>query len=125
MAHELIYERKEQLIKIQAYVVPGETLYAVYDLVGNDAGFLGITDLRLIFMDQQFIGRAPAMVTLPFTKIDVLGCEDTSTTFETSRMRVISGGRDWLFEFRAADRAYHAYQLIMRNLLQGEETGMM
>lgn len=125
MAHELIYDRKEQLIKIQAYVVPEETLYAVYDLVGETVGFIGITDLRVIFMDTQFIGRAPAIVTLPFSKIEALGCEDTSTTFETNRMRILSSGRDWLFEFTSADKAYNAYQLIMGNLLQGEASGMM
>lgn len=125
MSKELIYDHRAQLIKVQSYVIPGETLYAVYDLVGDEIGFVGITDLRLIFMDSQFGGRSPAMVSLPFTKIDALGCEDTSTTFETSRIQVLTTHRMWMFEFRTADKAYNAYQLIMRNLLQEEETGLL
>lgn len=50
---DVIFDRKEQLQKIQRLLVPNETLYAVYDLKGGGTGFVGITDLRLIFMDSS------------------------------------------------------------------------
>ncbi len=63
---ETIYDKKDQLEKIQDWVMPGETLYAVYDLKGGGTGFIGITDWRLIFYDKQFMRKIKAMVTIPF-----------------------------------------------------------
>ena len=51
---EIIYDKKDQRRRVMNHIVPGETLYAVYDMKGGGTGFVGITDLRLIFMDESF-----------------------------------------------------------------------
>lgn len=123
---EIDHDKADQLKKIMAHVMPGETLYAVYDMKGGGTGFIGITDLRLIFMDQSFVRKAKAMVSLPYTKVTAVGSEDSGgIIFSTSKLHVIAGSREWEFEFRSNDKAHKAYQLIMRNLLQTEKKGLL
>lgn len=122
---EIDHDKKDQLQKIMAHIMPGETLYAVYDMKGGGTGFVGITDLRLIFMDQSFVRKSKAMVSLPYTKITAVGSEDNpGIIFSTSKLHIIAGSREWEFEFRTVEKAHKAYQFIMRNLLQTEKKGM-
>ena len=123
---DVIYDKKDQLQKIEAHLVAGETLYAVFDMKGGGTGFVGITDLRLIFMDQSFVRKSKAMVSLPFSKITAVGSDDSGgIIFGTSKLIVLAGSRDWEFEFRSNDKAHKAYELIMRNLLQKEAKGLL
>ncbi|MBK8430196.1 MAG: hypothetical protein IPL28_02375 [Chloroflexi bacterium] len=123
---DVIYDKKDQLQKIEAHLVTGETLYAVFDMKGGGTGFVGITDLRLIFMDQSFVRKSKAMVSLPFSKITAVGSDDSGgIIFGTSKLIVLAGSRDWEFEFRSNDKAHKAYELIMRNLLQKEAKGLL
>ena len=43
-AQEVIFDKQDQLDKIWDWVIPGETLYAIYDCKGAGTGFVGITD---------------------------------------------------------------------------------
>ena len=45
-----VYDNETQYRQIVAYLLPGETLYAVYDCKGIGTGFVGITDRRLIIL---------------------------------------------------------------------------
>jgi hypothetical protein len=122
---EIKFDKKEQLEKIQNRLVPGEQLYAVYDMKGGGTGFIGITDVRLIFMDKAFLKKKKAMVSLPYTKLTVIASEDSGAIlFKTSKLMITAGQREWEFEFRSSDKAHHAYELIMMNLLQTEAHGM-
>ena len=123
---EIIHDKKDQLQKVQAYVLPTETLYAVFDMKGGGTGFIGITDLRLIFFDQAFMRKSKSMVSLPYSKISVVASEDSGALlFGTSKFHVRAGSDDWEFEFRSNDKAHKAYQLIMANLLQTEVKGLL
>lgn len=121
------FDKRDQLERIESLLVAGEVLYAVYDMKGGGTGYMGITDRRLIFMDQSFIRKTKAIVTLPFSKITAIGVEDSGRTVNpfasTSELSVVAGSREWEFEFRSNDKAHRAYALIMSNLLQAEEKG--
>lgn len=120
---EVVFDKKGQLEKIQDWVVPGETLYAVYDLKGAGTGFLGITDRRLIFYDKKFMRRMKAMVTFPYSQIASLSSEDKSGLltgrgfFASSKLGVQTTGNSYYeFEFRGGDKAHEAYRFIMQHL---------
>jgi hypothetical protein len=126
---DVIFDKKDQLQKIQQLLVAGETLYAVYDMKGGGTGFVGITDLRLIFMDQAFIRKKKAVVSVPYTKVTAVAAEDSGkfvlgSLLGSSTLVVRAGDQAWEFEFRSNDKAHNAYGLIMRNLLQTEAKGM-
>jgi hypothetical protein len=107
-------------------IMPGETLYAVYDMKGGGTGFVGITDLRLIIMDQGVIRKKKTLVSVPYSRITAVASEDSgSMIFATSSLIVIAGTKEWDFEFRSNDKAHRAYDMMMRNMLQGELRGML
>ena len=126
---DIDFDKKEQMEKISSLVIPGEQLLAVYDMKGGGTGFIGITDLRLIFLDESFIRKTHALVTVPFTKLTAIAVEDTGRTLNpfgaTSRLLITAGSREWECEFRSNDKANRAYRLIMSNLLQTEKRGML
>lgn len=123
---EIEYDNKSQMERIAALVLPGEILYAVFDEKGRGTGFVGITDRRLIFMDQGYIRKKKTLVSLPYSKITAIASEDSGgLVFGASALIIIAGSKEWDFEFRSNEKAHRAYHLIMSNLLQNERAGMM
>lgn len=126
MSQQIEYDNKHQLERIQAMVDPPEVLYAVFDEKGLGSGLVGITDRRLIFMDQGVIRKKKMIVSLPYSKITAIASADTGgLIFGTSTLTVIAGNREFDFDFRTNEKAHRAYQLIMWNLLQNERGGML
>ena len=126
MAQEVEYDKKDQLDRIEALVIQGERLYAVFDLKGAGTGFVGVTDSRLIFMDQGFLRKKKSLVSLPYSKINAVASEDSGgVIFGISNLIVLAGSKEFEFEFRSNEKAHKAYNLIMRNLLQSEKPGLM
>jgi hypothetical protein len=120
----IFHDKKDQLQKIQNHLVHGEELHAVYDMAGGSTSFLGISDLRLIFMDQEFDGNGATMVSLPYTRISAVATDDMgSIVFKCSKLSILAGRRAWEFNFRSNANAHRAYELILRNLLQTDPEG--
>lgn len=121
------YDKREQWDRIVTMLVPNEVLYSVYDLKGGGTGFVGVSDRRLLFMDESFVRKSKAIVSLPYSKLTAIGVEDSGRTLNpfssASKLNVVAGSREWEFEFRSTERAKDAYMLIMSNLLQSEVAG--
>lgn len=118
---EIVVDKKEQLQKVQQYLVPNETILAVMDMKGGGTGFLGITDRRIIFFDRAFMQRRKAMVSIPYSKITSVASEDeesflTRGFFGSSLLIIRASDSTYEFEFRGADKAHLAYQLIVGHL---------
>ncbi|WP_288087121.1 PH domain-containing protein [Roseiflexus sp.] len=64
-----VYNDESQYRRIVAYLMPGETLYAVYDCKGVGTGFVDITDRRVMFYDQGMLAKKRAMVSIPYQNI--------------------------------------------------------
>ena len=65
---EVKFDKSDQLKRIQAYVLDGEELFAVYDCKGGGTGFVGITNRRVIFYDQAFLRKKKSMVSIPYRR---------------------------------------------------------
>ena len=46
------FDNKAQADRIAALIMPGETLYLVFDCKGRGSGFIGVTDKRIIARDD-------------------------------------------------------------------------
>jgi hypothetical protein len=112
-----VFDKQDQLARIQAYVIQGETLHAVYDLKGGGTGFVGITDQRIIFYDQGFITKKKSMVSVPFHQIIAVASADEGMIFKTSEITLVTAAGRFDFEFRGADRAHWVYAFIMHQIL--------
>lgn len=120
---EVYHDKKEQLEKIQAALLPGESVEAVFDMKGGGTGFVGLTSRRVIIYDKAFMRKMRAMVSIPYSRITSIAAEDesgllTGRGFMSSSNLVLKAGtEEFEFEFRGADKAHHAHNLILSHIL--------
>jgi hypothetical protein len=119
---DAFYDLKDQLEQIEPWVLPNETLHAVFDCKGAGTGFVAITNKRLMFYDKAFARKRKALTSIPFNKITAVSSVDQGRGLfrSTSELVVKTGSEEFEFEFRGGDKAQRAYQLIMTELLQNE-----
>ncbi len=111
------FDQKDQLARIQAYLIKGETLYAVYDCKGAGTGFVGITDQRIIFYDQGILAKKKTMVSIPYHQIIGVASADEGMIFKSSEISIITAAGRFEFEFRGADKAHDVYAYVMTQIL--------
>jgi hypothetical protein len=114
---KVIFDKQDQLNRINEYVIPGETLYAVYDCKGGGTGFVGITDQRVIFYDQAFFRKKKSMISIAYNRVIGIASADEGTFLKTSEITLITAAGNFSFEFRGADKAHWAYEFITNQIL--------
>lgn len=114
---DTIYDDKSQLNRIQQYIIPGETLAAVYDMKGGGTGFVGVTDQRIIFYDQGRLTKKKSMVSIPYNQIVAVASADEGAFFKTSEVTIITGAGQFSFEFRGSEKAHWTYSYVMNQIL--------
>jgi hypothetical protein len=119
-----IFDRADQLEKIRAALLPGETIEAVFDLKGVGTGFLGITSSRVIFLDKVFLRKMKAVVSISYSRIISIGAKDEAGLltsrgfFSSSQVYITTANSEHEFDFRGADKAHIAHNLIIKHLLE-------
>ncbi len=111
------YDNKGQYDRVAAYVLPGETLKAVFDCKGAGTGFVRITGQRIIFYDQGVLLKKKTMVSIPYHQVIGVASADEGVIFKTSEITLITAAGKFEFEFRGADKAHWAYAYIMNQIL--------
>lgn len=120
---DVYHDKKEQLAKIRAALVPGEEVEAVFDMKGGGTGFLGVTTKRVIIYDKAFARKNRSVVSIPYSKITSLAADDESGLLTgrgfmaSSNVTLRAGTEEYEFEFRGADKAHYAHELILRRIL--------
>ena len=103
---QIIHDRPEQLEQINAGLLQGETVYAVYDCIGVGTGF---------------VGNKLAIVSVPYKNIrsvSMLSNKSMMGRFaSTSSIGIDTGGSIKEADFRGDDKARHAHDLILWNVL--------
>ena len=118
-----VYDRRDQYEKVQEVLLPGEQVEAVFDLIGTGTGFVGITSHRLIVYDKAFLRKMKAVVSIPYNRVLTLAAEDQSGLmtgrgfFGSSHLIITTSHGEHDFEFRGADKAHLAHNLILRHIL--------
>jgi hypothetical protein len=123
-AGDMFVDKREQLNKIADMCLMNEVIRAVFDLKGAGTGFLGITDKRLIFYDRNFFKGEKAMVSLPYDRIACIASEDDKGMFikpgffASDKLFIYPQGLEpRVFEFRGADKAHLAHNIIMEYMV--------
>ena len=123
-ADDMLVDKKDQVEKIEDFCQEDEVIRAIFDLKGAGSGFVGITDKRIIFYDKSLVTERKAMVSIPYSRISMVGSEDDkgflirSGRFVTNKLTISGlGFDDRTFEFRGGDKAHRAHQIIMEYLL--------
>lgn len=114
------FDKQEQLDKIEAGLLQGEQLIAVYDGIGVGTGFIGLTDRRLILQDNSFAGKKVALISVPYSRVNAVSFVSDKSMFgrfaSTSSVAVSAGGRDYEIQFRGDEKAKHAHDVILWNI---------
>ena len=117
-----VYDRREQFEQVRSGLLEGEGIYAVYDAIGAGTGFIAVTDRRVILQDKSFAGRKIALTSIPYnriTSVSVLSDKSwTGSFFSTSSIAVGTSHATHQVEFRGADKAHHAHNLILWHMLR-------
>lgn len=112
-----VYDKKHQLEQVTSGLLEDETVHAVYDAIGVGTGFLAVTNLRVILQDKSFVGGKIALTSIPFGRIISLSVlsdkEWAGRFFSSSSIAIAVSGETYQVEFRGADKAHHAHNLIM------------
>ena len=107
-----------QLEQIEAYVIPGETLHAVFNCQGRGAGFVGITDQRVIFRDYGVLLHKRVMVSVPYNRVVGAAISDEEgAPPDRGEMTLLTAVGNFTFEFMGAEEALWAYRFIMDQIL--------
>ena len=114
---EPIFDNKGQLERIKKYLIPGESLYAVFDCKGGGTGFVGITDQRIIFYDQGVLFKKKNMVSIPYNRVIGVASADEGVVFQKSEINLITAAGKFSFMFRGGDKAHNAYRYILNQVL--------
>jgi hypothetical protein len=123
MDQEVMFDTREQLKKIQRGLLPEETVYAVLDMKGGGTGFIGITNKRVMIQDSAFIKNESAIVSIPYDRIHALATtEETGMlggrgVFAGSKLVLSTSAGSYELEFRGADKAHAAHDLILKRML--------
>ena len=113
----LRFDRNDQVERIRQYVVPGETLHAVFDCKGGGTGFVGLTDRRLIFYDQSFLHSHRSMISIPYWNIVGVAAADEGALLKPGEITLLTSAGRFAFEFRETEHAHWAYEHIMSQIL--------
>ena len=120
---EVIFDRLDQLERIRAGLLPGEVIEAVLDVKGGGTGFMGITSKRVIFQDNAWVVKSMAIVSIPYSRIHTVAAEDAVGLltgrgfFSSSKIIITTSAGPRVFQFRGADKAHIAHDLILRHIL--------
>ena len=91
---------------------------------GGGTGFIGITSHRIIFYDKAFLRKMKAIVSIPYSHIHTIAAEDESGLltgrgfFSSSKLLLQTSHGDYEFEFRGADKAHTAHNLILAHMVR-------
>ena len=114
---EIKFDNGKQLERIKAYIIPNETLLAVFDCKGVGSGFVGITDQRVIFYDQAFLRKKKSMISIPYHRVIGIASSDEGTFLKTSEITLLTAAGQFSFQFRGADKAHWVYEYVMNQIL--------
>ncbi|MCU1646377.1 MAG: hypothetical protein JWN03_6652 [Nocardia sp.] len=111
------FDRRDQLDKIQAGLLPGEAIIAVYDAIGVGTGFLGLTDRRVIIQDNSFVGKKIAITSIPYARISSVSILTNKSFagqwFSSGNLAISTGHHTYDVEFRGDDKTRHAHDVIL------------
>jgi hypothetical protein len=118
-----IYDKGDQLKQLEEVLLPDEWIEAVFDCKGAGTGFVGITNKRVVFHDKQFLRKLKAVVSVPYSRITSIATHDESGLltgrgfFGSSKITITTSHDDHEFEFRGADKAHTAHNLILSHMV--------
>ena len=107
----------DQLKTIQAGLLEGEQVIAVYDAKDTGTGFIGLTDMRVILQDESYVGGRVALTSIPYNGIHAVSLVANKSFLggyvEASTVSVVISGHTYEVELRGHDKAQHVHDVVL------------
>jgi hypothetical protein len=117
-----VFDKQDQLQKITANLMQGETVIAVYDCIGAGTGFVGITDRRVIIQDNSFVGKKVALTSVPYSKINSVSFVSDKSMWgswaSSSSIAISVSGREYFVDFRGEQKAKHVHDAVLWHVMR-------
>jgi hypothetical protein len=117
---DVAFDKQDQLDKIEAGLLQGEQIIAVYDGIGVGTGFIGLTNRRVVLQDNSFVGKKVALTSIPYSRVNAVSFVSDKSMFgkfaSTSSVAISVGARDYEIQFRGEEKAKHAHDVILWNI---------
>lgn len=115
------FDKREQWDKVEAGLLPGEQLLAVYDCTGAGTGFVGVTDRRLVLQDNSFVGRQTAVTSIPYRQVQAVSFVADKSMLgrfaSSSTIAITAGGAVHEATFRGEDKARWVHDTVLSRAL--------
>ena len=116
------FDKQDQLQKITANLMQGETVIAVYDCIGAGTGFIGITDRRVIIQDNSLVGKKVALTSVPYSKINSVSFVSDKSMWgswaSSSSIAISVSGREYFVDFRGEQKAKHVHDVVLWHVMR-------
>jgi hypothetical protein len=118
----VVFDRRDQVEKCEGVLLSNERLIAVFDDQGAGAGFVGITDRRLIYYNKALTAKAKVIQSIPWRSVSTVGAVDKGRFargfFGSSELIVTTvGGETFHMVFRTAEKAHSVHQIVAEHIL--------
>lgn len=115
-----VFDQQDQLDKIEVLLLKGETIIAVYNGHGAEAGFVGLTDHRVVVQDNSFVQSRAALTSVPYGRVDTVSFVSDTTqpgqfTFSSS-VGFSAAGKVYVIQLSDGDKASHVHEVILRRM---------
>ena len=115
------FDKQDQYDKIQAGLLQGEQIIAVYDCTGAGTGFVGVTDKRVVLQDNSFVGKKVAVTSIPYRTIQAVSFISDKSMLgkfsSSSTIAITSGGEVREATFRGEDKAKAIHDAILWHIM--------
>jgi hypothetical protein len=116
-----VFDKQEQLDKVQAGLLPGEQVAAVFDCTGAGTGFVGVTNKRIVLQDNSFVGKKTAVTSIPYRTVQSVSFVSDKSMFgkfySSSTIAITAGGTVREATFRGEDKARYVHDAILARLV--------
>lgn len=116
-----MFDKTDQLERIQSGVMQGERVIAVYDAIGAGTGFMGVTDKRVILQDNSFVGQKIALTSIPYSRVIAVSFVSNKSMLgkftSTSEIAIAVSGHTYEVEFRGNEKAKHIHDIVLWHVL--------
>lgn len=114
---DVVYDLKEQLAAVEAGLLTGEQVIAVYDGKGAGTGFIGLTDRRVVLQDESYVGGRVALTSIPYSGIHAVSLVSNksflSAYVEAATVGITISGHTYEIELRGHEKARHVHDVIL------------
>ena len=114
---DIPHDVDDQLRTIEAGLLEGEQVIAVYDAKDAGTGFIGLTDRRVILQDESYVGGRVALTSIPYRGIHAVSLVSNKSFLsgyvEAATVSLTISGHTYEVTLRGHEKAQHVHDVVL------------